>query len=40
MSGPSIIYLMYHELEVPGRGLCNSEPGYARYVLLEREFQE
>jgi peptidoglycan/xylan/chitin deacetylase (PgdA/CDA1 family) len=40
MSTPSIIYLMYHELEIPGRGLCSSEPGYARYVLLEREFRE
>jgi peptidoglycan/xylan/chitin deacetylase (PgdA/CDA1 family) len=40
MSTPSIIFLMYHELEVPGRTLCNSEPGYARYVLPEREFRE
>lgn len=40
MSMPSIIYLMYHELEIPGRGLCSSEPGYERYVLLEREFRE
>jgi peptidoglycan/xylan/chitin deacetylase (PgdA/CDA1 family) len=37
---PSIIYLMYHELEIPGRGLCSSEPGYERYVLLEGEFRE
>jgi peptidoglycan/xylan/chitin deacetylase (PgdA/CDA1 family) len=40
MSTSSIIYLMYHELEVPGQVLCNSEPGYERYVLLEREFRE
>jgi peptidoglycan/xylan/chitin deacetylase (PgdA/CDA1 family) len=40
MSTASIIYLMYHELEIPGRELCSSEPGYARYVLLEREFRE
>jgi peptidoglycan/xylan/chitin deacetylase (PgdA/CDA1 family) len=40
MSTPSIIYLMYHELEIPGRSLCSSEPGYERYVLLEREFRE
>jgi peptidoglycan/xylan/chitin deacetylase (PgdA/CDA1 family) len=40
MSASSIVYLMYHELEVPGRSLCNSEPGYTRYVLLEREFRE
>ncbi len=35
----SIVYLMYHELEVPGRCLCQSEPGYARYVLLEPNFR-
>jgi peptidoglycan/xylan/chitin deacetylase (PgdA/CDA1 family) len=40
MSTPSIIYLMYHELEIPGRSLCSSEPGYERYVLPEREFRE
>jgi peptidoglycan/xylan/chitin deacetylase (PgdA/CDA1 family) len=40
MSSTFIVYLMYHELEIPGRTLCNSEPGYARYVLLEREFRE
>jgi peptidoglycan/xylan/chitin deacetylase (PgdA/CDA1 family) len=40
MSVPSIIYLMYHELEIQGRGLCSSEPGYERYVLLESEFRE
>ena len=40
MPTSSMIYLMYHELEVPGRTLCNSEPGYARYALLEREFRE
>ena len=40
MAMPSITYLMYHELEIPGRRLCNSDPGYERYVLLEREFRE
>jgi peptidoglycan/xylan/chitin deacetylase (PgdA/CDA1 family) len=40
MSTPSVVYLMYHELEIPGRSLCSSEPGYERYVLLEREFRE
>jgi peptidoglycan/xylan/chitin deacetylase (PgdA/CDA1 family) len=40
MSTPSITYLMYHELEISGRPLCNSEPGYARYVLHEIEFRE
>lgn len=35
----SIIYLMYHELELPGRPLCRSESGYARYVLPESDFR-
>jgi peptidoglycan/xylan/chitin deacetylase (PgdA/CDA1 family) len=35
----SIVFLMYHELEVPGRRLCQSEPGYARYVLPEPAFR-
>jgi peptidoglycan/xylan/chitin deacetylase (PgdA/CDA1 family) len=33
MRQPSIVFLMYHELELPGRALCESEPGYARYIL-------
>jgi peptidoglycan/xylan/chitin deacetylase (PgdA/CDA1 family) len=28
-----IVYLMYHELALPGRKLCQSEPGYTRYIL-------
>ncbi len=32
-SSSSIVFLMYHELEIPGRGLCQSEPGYVRYIL-------
>src|ERR1035437_875378 len=35
----SIVFLMYHELEIPGRNLCQSEPGYARYVLLQPDFR-
>jgi len=27
------VFLMYHELELPGRKLCQSEPGYVRYIL-------
>ena len=38
MSGT--VYLMYHELEVPGRELCRSEPGYVRYVVTEARFRE
>jgi peptidoglycan/xylan/chitin deacetylase (PgdA/CDA1 family) len=33
MSAPRIVFLMYHELEVAGRKLCQSEPGYVRYIL-------
>jgi peptidoglycan/xylan/chitin deacetylase (PgdA/CDA1 family) len=39
MTTSSMVYLMYHELEIPGRRLCQSEPGYARYVLPERNFR-
>src|SRR5208282_3763240 len=28
-----IAFLMYHELELAGRKLCQSEPGYVRYIL-------
>jgi peptidoglycan/xylan/chitin deacetylase (PgdA/CDA1 family) len=35
-----ILYLMYHELEAPGRPLCQSEPGYVRYVLSQESFRE
>jgi peptidoglycan/xylan/chitin deacetylase (PgdA/CDA1 family) len=33
MSASRIVFLMYHELELPGRKLCQSEPGYVRYIL-------
>jgi peptidoglycan/xylan/chitin deacetylase (PgdA/CDA1 family) len=32
------VFLMYHELELPGRALCRVEQGYVRYVLREDEF--
>lgn len=35
-----LLYLMYHELEVPGREILDSGAGYCRYVLLQREFRE
>lgn len=31
-------FLMYHELELPGRPLCDTEPGYVRYVVRAAEF--
>lgn len=38
MVQPGIVALMYHELELPGRRLCQSDPGYARYVVREKTF--
>jgi peptidoglycan/xylan/chitin deacetylase (PgdA/CDA1 family) len=29
----SCVFLMYHELELPGRPMCQSVPGYVRYIL-------
>ena len=34
------VFLMYHELERAGRELCDSGPGYVRYVLAEEDFRE
>ena len=34
------IYLMYHELELPGRPLYQSEPGDLRYILLASDFED
>jgi peptidoglycan/xylan/chitin deacetylase (PgdA/CDA1 family) len=34
-----MVYLMYHELELPGRSLCLSDSGYARYVVSESAFR-
>jgi peptidoglycan/xylan/chitin deacetylase (PgdA/CDA1 family) len=39
MSDRSIVFLMYHELEIPGRPICQDEPGYSRYVLPEAVFR-
>jgi peptidoglycan/xylan/chitin deacetylase (PgdA/CDA1 family) len=39
MSKHSIVFLMYHELELPGRSLCQPDPGYARYILPETDFR-
>ncbi len=40
MRDDAIIYLMYHELEVAGRSLCQSDPGYVRYVVRQADFRE
>jgi len=33
MAASHIVFLMYHELELPGRPLCQADPGYVRYIL-------
>ena len=35
----STVFLMYHELELPGRALCRTEPGYVRYILHASDFE-
>jgi len=35
----SVVFLMYHELALPGRSLVESEPGYIRYALDAAEFE-
>jgi peptidoglycan/xylan/chitin deacetylase (PgdA/CDA1 family) len=32
--------LMYHEIALPGRSLCDSDPGYARYAVSISNFRE
>jgi peptidoglycan/xylan/chitin deacetylase (PgdA/CDA1 family) len=39
MDSTGIVFLMYHELELPCRSLVHSEPGYVRYILRESTFQ-
>jgi peptidoglycan/xylan/chitin deacetylase (PgdA/CDA1 family) len=39
MASRGIVFLMYHELEVPGRSLCQREKGYVRYILSEAVFR-
>lgn len=39
MASRGVVFLMYHELELPGRALCQSEPGYVRYILSETSFR-
>jgi peptidoglycan/xylan/chitin deacetylase (PgdA/CDA1 family) len=40
MSTAGIVFLMYHELGLPGRATCHSEPGYLRYVVPASDFQQ
>jgi peptidoglycan/xylan/chitin deacetylase (PgdA/CDA1 family) len=34
-----VVFLMYHELEIPGRALAQSNPGYVRYIVRASDFQ-
>jgi peptidoglycan/xylan/chitin deacetylase (PgdA/CDA1 family) len=39
MAVSRIVFLMYHELEMTGRKLVQSEPGYVRYILPLETFR-
>ncbi len=39
MAKPGTVFLMYHELALPGRRLCQDEPGYTRFALSESDFR-
>lgn len=39
MAPSRIVFLMYHELELPNRQLVRSEPGYVRYILPIESFR-
>ncbi len=39
MAAERIVFLMYHELELADRKLCQSEPGYVRYILPLETFR-
>lgn len=34
-----VAFLMYHEIEIQGRPLCDDDPGYTRYVVTEAMFR-
>jgi peptidoglycan/xylan/chitin deacetylase (PgdA/CDA1 family) len=40
MDPAGIVFLMYHELGLPGRATCHSEAGYLRYVVPASDFQQ
>lgn len=40
MSARGTVCLMYHEIAVPGRELCDSDPGYAKYAVNLKSFRE
>lgn len=40
MPSGGIAFLMYHELGLPGRAPCHSNPGYPRYVVPASDFRD
>jgi len=40
MIAGNTVCLMYHELELPGRALCQSESGYVRYIVSADDFRK
>jgi peptidoglycan/xylan/chitin deacetylase (PgdA/CDA1 family) len=40
MPDQGVVFLMYHELETPGRALRQAEPGYVRYIIRAAAFRE
>jgi peptidoglycan/xylan/chitin deacetylase (PgdA/CDA1 family) len=34
------VFLMYHEIELPGRPTCQADPGYVRYVVKQADFRQ
>jgi peptidoglycan/xylan/chitin deacetylase (PgdA/CDA1 family) len=40
MAEQGVAFLMYHELETPGRALRQAEPGYVRYIVRAAGFHE
>lgn len=39
MAEQGVVFLMYHELESPGRALRQAEPGYVRYIVRAPDFR-
>lgn len=39
MGARGTVCLMYHEIEMPGRPLCDTDPGYARYAVGIENFR-
>ena len=40
MPASGTVCLMYHEIELPGRELCDPDPGYAKYAVGINDFRE